>query len=190
MSNRPEITTVLSISTEKYITPHGDPRIYWAKEVTFDYATSNAVRVDYMKFKPVNNTVSGIEKGDFYCYEVKSSVEDFHSKNGHNFIGDFNYYVMPEDVYEKVKDEIPYKVGVLVPEKKNQNKRVCPLCGKEYDGVPALSRKDNETLICPECGTREAIDAALSVPEFSAGMTEQEKEEYKENVIRKIHENI
>ena len=36
----------------------------------------------------------------------------------------------------------------------------------------------------------EAIDAALSVPEFSAGMTEQEKEEYKENVIRKIHENI
>lgn len=61
---------------------------------------------------------------------------------------------------------------------------------KEYDGVPALSRTDNETLICPECGTREAIDAALSVPEFSAGMTEQEKEEYKENVIRKIHENI
>ena len=74
--------------------------------------------------------------------------------------------------------------------RKNQNKRVCPLCRKEYDGVPALSRTDNETLICPECGTREAIDAALSVPEFSAGMTERGKEEYKENVIRKIHENI
>lgn len=139
MSNRPEITTVLSISTEKYITPHGDPRIYWAKEVTFDYATSSAVRVDYMKFKPVNNTVSGIEKGDFYCYEVKSSVEDFHSKNGHNFIGDFNYYVMPEDVYEKVKDEIPYKVGVLVPEKKNYR-------GEWYDlkSVKKSARKDRE----------------------------------------------
>lgn len=139
MSNRPEITTVLSISTEKYITPHGDPRIYWAKEVTFDYATSNAVRVDYMKFKPVNNTVSGIEKGDFYCYEVKSSVEDFHSKNGHNFIGDFNYYVMPEDVYEKVKDEIPYKVGGLVPEKKNYR-------GEWYDlkSVKKSARKDRE----------------------------------------------
>lgn len=139
MSNRPEITTVLSISTEKYITPHGDPRIYWVKEVTFDYATSNAVRVDYMKFKPVNNTVSGIEKGDFYCYEVKSSVEDFHSKNGHNFIGDFNYYVMPEDVYEKVKDEIPYKVGVLVPEKKNYR-------GEWYDlkSVKKSARKDRE----------------------------------------------
>lgn len=115
MSNRPEITKALSLATEKHINPHNDPRIYWAKEVTFDYATSNAIRVDFMKFKPVNNTVSGIEKGDFYCYEVKSSVEDFHSKNGHNFIGDFNYYVMPEEVYEKVKNEIPYRVGVYVP---------------------------------------------------------------------------
>lgn len=67
------------------------------------------------------------------------------------------------------------RLGMFDGRKKNQNKRVCPLCRKEYDGVPALSRTDNETLICPECGTREAIDAALSVPEFSAGMTEQEK---------------
>lgn len=116
MSNRPEITALLSLSTQKYINPHNDPRIYWAREVTFDYATSNAVRVDYMKFNPVNNTVSGIEKGDFYCYEVKSSVEDFHSKNGHNFLGDYNYYVMPEEVFEKVKNEIPYYVGVFVPD--------------------------------------------------------------------------
>lgn len=70
-----------------------------------------------MRFVPVNNTVSGIEKGDFYCYEVKSSVEDFHSKNGHNFLGAFNYYVMPEDVAEAVKDLIPWSVGIMVPEK-------------------------------------------------------------------------
>lgn len=119
MSNRPEITAMLSLSTQKYINPYNDPRIYWAREVTFDYATSNAVRVDFMKFKPVNNTVSGIEKGDFYCYEVKSSVDDFHSNNGHNFIGDYNYYIMPEEVYEKVKNEIPYKVGVFVPKERN-----------------------------------------------------------------------
>lgn len=115
MGNRSEITALLSLSIQKYINPHNDTRIYWAREVTFDYATSHAVRVDYMKFNPVNNTVSGIEKGDFYCYEVKSSVEDFHSKNGHNFLGDYNYYVMPEEVYEKVKNEIPYYAGVFVP---------------------------------------------------------------------------
>lgn len=116
---RPQITAILSLSVQKHINPKNDTRIYWAKEVTFDYATTAAVRVDFMKFKPVNNTVSGIEKGDFYCYEVKSSPEDFHSKNGHNFIGDYNYYIMPESVYEKIKNEIPYFVGVLIPESKN-----------------------------------------------------------------------
>ena len=139
MNNRSEITARLSLSVQKHINPHNDPRIYWAREVTFDYATSKAVRVDFVKFKPVNNTVSGIEKGDFYCYEVKSSVDDFHSKNGHNFLGDFNYYVMPEDVYEKVKDEIPYKVGVFVPEKRNYR-------GDWYDlkSVKRAVRKDRD----------------------------------------------
>lgn len=108
-------TQELSCLTEKYINPYNDPRIYWAREVTFDYGTLHQVRIDYMKFKPKNNTVSGIEKGDFYCYEVKSCVADFNSKNGHNFIGDFNYYVMQRELYEQVKDKIPYNVGVLVP---------------------------------------------------------------------------
>ena len=69
-----------------------------------------------MVFRPANNSVSGIEKGDFRCYEVKSSVEDFASKHGHNFIGDFNYYVMETGVYDAVKDKIPHFVGVLVPD--------------------------------------------------------------------------
>lgn len=131
MSNRPEITKALSLSLERYINPHNDTRIYWAKEVTFDYATGHSVRVDYMRFKPVNNSVSGIEKGDIYCYEIKSSVEDFHSKNGHNFIGDYNYYVMPEDVYEKIKTEIPYGVGVFVSSM------------KEYRGLLELEQVRN-----------------------------------------------
>ena len=36
--------------------------------------------------------------------------------------------------------------------------RVCPICGKKYDSYPALSRKDNCTKICPDCGTREAVE--------------------------------
>lgn len=114
--NRSEITKRLSELTEKYINPNRDPRIYWAKEVTFDYGTEHQIRVDYMKFKPMNNTVSGIEKGDFYCFEIKSCVDDFNSNNGHNFLGDYNYYVMTQGTYEKVKDKIPYSVGVLVPD--------------------------------------------------------------------------
>lgn len=45
MSRRPEITATLSLALEKKINPYNDPRIYWAKEVTFDYSTNHAVRV-------------------------------------------------------------------------------------------------------------------------------------------------
>lgn len=40
--------------------------------------------------------------------------------------------------------------------------RVCPICGNHYKDVPAISRKDNKTLICPDCGTRQAL-ASLGV---------------------------
>lgn len=117
-TGRPKITSKLSKLLEKYIDPHNDPRIYWASEVTFDYATSHAKRVDYMRFKPVNNSVSGIEKGDFYCYEIKSSLDDFNSEHGHNFFGDFNYYVMPLSLYEKVSNLIPWRIGVYTMDDK------------------------------------------------------------------------
>lgn len=96
-----------------------------------------------MRFNPVNNTVSGIEKGDFFCYEVKSSIEDFHSKNGHNFLGDYNYYVMPEEVFEKVKNKVPYYVGVLVPDTINYK-------GGWYDlkSIKKARRKDRPRSVC------------------------------------------
>ena len=37
--------------------------------------------------------------------------------------------------------------------------RICPLCGQTYADPPALSRTDNETLICPDCGTRQALES-------------------------------
>ena len=43
--------------------------------------------------------------------------------------------------------------------------KTCPKCGREYEGYPAISRVDNETEICPECGTREALESAGISPE-------------------------
>lgn len=37
--------------------------------------------------------------------------------------------------------------------------RTCPICGKTYTGHPSLSRKDNTTPVCPDCGTRQALEA-------------------------------
>ncbi len=34
---------------------------------------------------------------------------------------------------------------------------VCPVCHEEYSKHPALSRRDSETLICADCGLREAL---------------------------------
>ena len=48
------------------------------------------------------------------CYEIKQSKQDFHSKNKLTFIGHKNYFVMPYSLYEEVKSEIPYEIGVYV----------------------------------------------------------------------------
>ncbi len=45
---------------------------------------------------------------------------------------------------------------------------ICPRCGKEYKGHPALSRKDNKTYICPDCGTLEALEAVGASEETKA----------------------
>ncbi|WP_258871459.1 hypothetical protein [Halobacillus trueperi] len=62
-------------------------------------------RVDYMTFDT---------KGIWRCYEVKVSVSDFRSKSKKTFCGHYNYYVMPRELFDKVKDEIPPHIGVYV----------------------------------------------------------------------------
>ena len=47
--------------------------------------------------------------------------------------------------------------------------RACPLCGAQYGGVAALSRKYPNTHICPDCGTREALES------IGVSAAEQEK---------------
>ena len=53
--------------------------------------------------------------------------------------------------------------------------RICPRCGASYGRAPALSRTDGRTLICPDCGTREAL--------ASMGVSREEQEE----IIKTIH---
>ena len=52
------------------------------------------------------------------CYEIKQSLQDFHSKNKLSFFGNKNYFVMPYELYKKVEREIYTNfpnVGVYVP---------------------------------------------------------------------------
>lgn len=43
--------------------------------------------------------------------------------------------------------------------------QICPRCGRAYSEPAALSRVDNQTIICPDCGTREALDSIGVKPE-------------------------
>ncbi|WP_226035725.1 hypothetical protein [Aquibacillus saliphilus] len=61
-------------------------------------------RVDYLTYDT---------KGIWRCYEIKVSIADFRSKAHNTFCGHYNYYVMPHELYEKVKDEIPSHIGVI-----------------------------------------------------------------------------
>ncbi len=37
--------------------------------------------------------------------------------------------------------------------------KICPKCGRSFERLLALSRTDNETMICDECGTVEALES-------------------------------
>lgn len=49
--------------------------------------------------------------------------------------------------------------------------KICPRCGREFERLLALSRKDNKTMICDQCGTEEAMD---NYRQFK-GLTPQER---------------
>lgn len=60
-------------------------------------------RVDYLTYDT---------KGIWRCYEIKVSKEDFYSKAAKTFVGHYNYFVMPENLYEEVKQDIPKHIGI------------------------------------------------------------------------------
>lgn len=89
---------------------------YWAREVSIDYGTREVKRVDFMEFQPAGVVkVSGIEKGLFISYEVKSCKADYNSGFGKNFETEKNYLVMPMQLYKELRTEIPHNVGVICP---------------------------------------------------------------------------
>lgn len=80
---------------------------YWASEVSVDYGTSRAKRVDFMQFEPPGVIYqSDIEKGIFTCYEVKSCREDVYSGNGLNFLGEKNYIVTTMQCYKDIQPDM------------------------------------------------------------------------------------
>ncbi|HJF87106.1 MAG TPA: hypothetical protein K8V88_06685 [Companilactobacillus farciminis] len=53
-------------------------------------------------------------KIEWRCYELKVTKADFHSKAKLSFIGNYNYFVLPQKLFEEVQSEIPTHIGVLI----------------------------------------------------------------------------
>lgn len=53
-------------------------------------------------------------RGIVTCYEIKVTKEDLvNSSHGHNFYGNYNFYVIPVGLFQKIKDYVPKYVGVI-----------------------------------------------------------------------------
>ncbi|WP_407350999.1 hypothetical protein VNN41_06480 [Lactococcus garvieae] len=87
-------------------------------EVTFGNRAAGPLgteRVDFVTYENSGNV--------FRCYEIKVTKADFMSNAKKSFIGDFNYFVMPRELYNKLTKEdnallkkyLIYGVGIIVP---------------------------------------------------------------------------
>lgn len=70
--------------------------------------------------------------------------------------------VLDEDKEENNED-VPYD---------NTTPKKCPICGKTYTDFPALSRRDNKTYICPDCGVDEAMEDYFKAMSKQENLTE------------------
>lgn len=100
-------------------------------------------RVDYMTYDT---------KGIVRCYEIKTSLSDFNSKAKLSFVGNYNYYALTPDLYEKVKDKIPDGIGAFVGgEVVKKSKKRDLSCDKEIllsSMIRSMSRDVNRAMQC------------------------------------------
>ena len=76
-------------------------------------------------------------------------------------IGDYIFNIKGDGVdfkYEPIKEAEPIKLEIQISENSGKS-NICPICNKELGQYPAISRKDNKTEICSNCGTLEALEA-------------------------------
>ena len=108
--NRKETTEFLSNLLIERLSSRGK---YYASEVTLDFGCGKGKekRADFVQFVPKNQSTSGIEKGEFIFYEVKSCKDDYHSGNGLNFEGERNYIVTTMETYKQIIKDKPWEVS-------------------------------------------------------------------------------
>lgn len=69
-------------------------------------------RVDFLTYETT---------GIYRAYEIKRNKADFYSGCAWSWIGNYNYFIMPCELYYEVKDDIPDGIGVWVVREYNKS---------------------------------------------------------------------
>ncbi len=103
-----------------------------------------------------DSVIDIINAKDIWYYVGDKDFEGKKLKNNErfsSFLVDAKRYD-DEDILREELESLPKTLTYKILELQR-----CPKCKKEFTEHPALSREDNETEICPECGVREAVEA-------------------------------
>ena len=104
-----------------YISPFGESIQYDSPSVTFKAKYPIISTEKFLKWADKDITDKAFNLPTeliTLCFEIKSTVSDFKSPNGHNLVGDINYYVMPSDTFKQLEklgllDEVPPHIGFI-----------------------------------------------------------------------------
>lgn len=108
-----------------------------------------AVKMTIETYKEVRKNPEYI---DFYKdHPAAITVESVAENNLDN-----NFYHIPDFSYtaKDLADVIRISKTIM---------NFCPICDTQHEKLLALSRKDNKTMICEACGTKEAVADLLDL---------------------------
>lgn len=93
---------------------------------------------------------------------IKEYLNDnFGGKENEFRFGDYIFNVKEkgyvEFEYKPLLELEPIELKLKITEN-SDNEKKCPICKKEIGKYPAISRKDNKTEICSNCGMLEALE--------------------------------
>ncbi|EGQ3740955.1 hypothetical protein GMI01_03390 [Staphylococcus pseudintermedius] len=101
-----------TIAAERYLYNlllKGKLNVYGCHEVTIGIEPLKKGReiVDFLTYD---------SKNVFRAYEIKVTKEDLKSNAKLSFVGHYNYFVLPRQLYEEVKgtDLLPFNVGIVI----------------------------------------------------------------------------
>lgn len=120
---------------------------------------------------------------EIVCYEIKQSKADFHSKNALTFIGNKNYFVMPASLYEQVKDEIPYGIGVYIAiDHADMVEEVTPTAYGREILTYAKYIDGFKQLVCVQCARKRDLKADKEII-LSSMLRSMQRDKFKQGGI-------